>query len=76
MFISGYDISTYKTSVIEAALMQVAQLRYVCAAVIALMGAVLFSASQLVTAIVIGNGGHATNATVSPKPTIENQPHA
>ena len=75
LFISGYDISTYKTSVIEANLMQVAQLRYVCAAIIALAGVVLFSASQLVTAIIFGNGGQTT-AAVTPAPTIEHEIHA
>ena len=55
IFISGYEISTYDTSMIEASLMQVAQLRYVVAAILALIGTVLFSTSQLINALILGN---------------------
>ena len=51
IFISGYDISGYRTSVIEASLMQVANLRYLVASVFGLAAAVFISAHHLFLAL-------------------------
>jgi hypothetical protein len=57
VFINAYDISDSRTSMIEAALMQVAHLRYLSAAVFTLIGAIFFSTSQLLEAILLKNEG-------------------
>jgi hypothetical protein len=49
-FISQYDISSYRTSVIEASLLQISHLRYLIAAVLAVASTVALSAAQLLCA--------------------------
>ena len=51
IFISRYDISGSSTSVIEASLMQIADLRYLVASAFGLAASVFYSAHQLIAAI-------------------------
>lgn len=50
LFISQYDISPTRTSVIEASLIQIAHLRYIIAAILGVASAVCFAGSQVASA--------------------------